>query len=63
MQLPTVICPVRCKIVMTKGVKCTADYSGGAAYASLPTNINVTWVDTEGRFYEVSKTVIGIPAE
>lgn len=51
------------KIVMTKGVKCTADYSGGAAYASLPTNINVTWVDTEGRFYEVSKTVIGIPAE
>lgn len=51
------------KTVMTRGVKCTTDYSGGTAYASLPTNINVTWIDTEGRFYEVSKTAIGIPTE
>ena len=30
---------------------------------SLPTNINVTWIDEEGRFYEVSKTVVEAPAE
>lgn len=51
------------KTVMTNGVKSTADYSGGTTYTSLPTNINVTWIDMEGRFYEVSKTVIEIPTE
>ncbi len=50
------------RYVMTKGVKQTATYSG-SAYGTLPTNINVTWMDGEGRFYEVSKTVVEVPAE
>lgn len=50
------------RYVMTNGVKQTATYSG-SKYTTLPTNINVTWIDKEGRFYEVSKTVVEAPAE
>ena len=48
--------------VMAHGEKQTSTYSG-SKYTSLPTNINVTWIDEEGRFYEVSKTVVEAPAE
>lgn len=47
--------------VMKNGVKQTAAYSG-RFFGALP-NINVTWMDAEGRFYEVSKTVVEAPAE
>ena len=47
---------------MAHGEKQTSTYSG-SKYTSLPTNINVTWIDEEGRFYEVSKTVVEAPAE
>ena len=50
------------RYVMTNGVKQTIAYSG-SIYGTLPTNINVTWMDEEGRFYEVSKTVVEAPAE
>lgn len=50
------------KYVMKNGVKQTTTYSG-SAYGTLPTNINITWMDEEGRFYEVSKTVVEAPAE
>ena len=50
------------RYVMKNGVKQTTTYSG-SAYGTLPTNINVTWMDEEGRFYEVSKTVVEAPAE
>lgn len=50
------------RYVMTNGVKRTATYSG-SKYTTLPTNINVAWVDEEGRFYEVSKTLVEVPAE
>ena len=50
------------RYVMKNGVKQTTTYSG-SAYGTLPTNINVTWMDEEGRFYEVSKTVVEAPAQ
>ena len=50
------------RYVMAHGEKQTSTYSG-SKYTSLPTNINVTWIDEEGRFYEVSKTVVEAPAE
>ena len=40
------------RYVMQNGVKQTTTYSG-STYGTLPTNINVTWIDEEGRFYEV----------
>lgn len=48
------------KYVMKNGVKQTTTYSGNI-YGTLPTNINVTWVDAEGRIYELSKTVVNVP--
>lgn len=50
------------RYVMTRGEKQTTTYSG-FIYTTLPTNINVTWIDEEGRFYEVSKTVVEAPTE
>ena len=50
------------RYVMKNGVKQTTTYSG-SVYGTLPTNINVTWMDEEGRFYEVSKTVVEAPAQ
>lgn len=50
------------RYVMKNGVKQTTIYSG-SVYGTLPTNINVTWMDEEGRFYEVSKTVVEAPAQ
>lgn len=50
------------KYVMKYGVKQTTTYSG-SIYGPLPTNINVTWVDAEGRLYELSKTVVNVPAQ
>lgn len=50
------------QIVITNGVKETTTYSG-TKFTNLPTNINVTWIDTEGRFYEVAKTVVVAPTE
>ena len=50
------------RYVMKNGVKQTTTYSG-SIYGTLPTNINVTWVDEEGRFYEVSKTVVDAPTQ
>ena len=50
------------RYVMAHGEKQTSTYSG-SKYTSLPTNINVTGIDEEGRFYEVSKTVVEAPAE
>ena len=50
------------RYVMKNGVKQTTTYSG-SAYGTLPTNINVTWMDEEGRFYEASKTVVEAPAQ
>ena len=50
------------RYVMKNGVKQTTTYSG-SAYGTLPTNINVTWMDEEGRFYEVSKTVVEAPPQ
>ena len=50
------------RYVMKNGVKQTTTYSA-SAYGTLPTNINVTWMDEEGRFYEVSKTVVEAPAQ
>lgn len=50
------------RYVMKNGVKQTTTYSG-SAYGTLPTNIDVTWMDEEGRFYEVSKTVVEAPAQ
>lgn len=43
--------------VMTRGQKVTATgiYSGKATFVSMPTNIYVTWIDTDGKFYEVYK--------
>lgn len=45
------------RYVMKNGVKQTTTYSG-SAYGT-----NVTWMDEEGRFYEVSKTVVEAPAQ
>lgn len=50
------------RYVMKNGVKQTTTYSG-SIYGTLPANINVTWVDEEGRFYEVSKTVVDAPTQ
>ena len=50
------------RYVMQNGVKQTTTYSG-STYGTLPTNINVTWIDEEGRFYEVSKTVVDAPTQ
>ena len=50
------------RYVMKNGVKQTTTYSG-SAYGTLPTNINITWMDEEGRLYEVSKTVVEAPAQ
>ena len=50
------------RYVMKNGVKQTTTYSG-STYGTLPTNINVTWMDKEGRFYEVSKTVVDAPTQ
>lgn len=50
------------RYVMKNGVKQTTTYSG-SAYGTLPTNINITWMDEEGRFYEVSKTAVEAPAQ
>lgn len=50
------------KYVMTSGTKSTDAYSG-SEYIVLPTNICVTWMDTDGRFYELSKTVVQASAE
>lgn len=48
--------------MIQNGVKQTTTYSG-STYGTLPTNINVTWIDEEGRFYEVSKTVVDAPTQ
>ena len=50
------------KYVMTSGTKSTDAYSG-SEYTILPTNICVTWMDTDGRFYELSKTVVQASVE
>ena len=50
------------KYVMTSGTKSMGIYSG-SEYIILPTNICVTWMDTDGRFYELSKTVVQASAE
>lgn len=50
------------RYVMKNGVKQTATYSG-SVYTTLPTNINVTWIDEEGRFYEVSKFIVEAPEQ
>lgn len=42
------------RYVMKNGVKQTTTYSG-SAYGTLPTNINVTWMDEEGRFMRFLK--------
>ena len=39
---------------MKNGVKQTTTYSG-SVYGTLPTNINVTWMDEEGRFMRFLK--------
>lgn len=50
------------KYVMASGTKSTDIYSG-SEYTILPTNICVTWMDTDGRFYELSKTVVQASTE
>lgn len=50
------------KYVMENGEKQTGTYSGNT-YDMLPTNVYITWIDKEGRFYEVSSTTIEAPVE
>lgn len=48
--------------VMANGSKQTKTYSG-SKFTTLPTNIYVTWIDEEGRYYELSKTIVDAPTE
>lgn len=48
--------------VIKNGVKASGTYSG-SKLTSLPINIFITWVDNDGKYYEVQQNVVGIPAE
>lgn len=50
------------KTVISRGTKAVGEYSG-TKYSMLPNNIFVTWVDNDGKYYEVQKTVVEKPAE
>lgn len=50
------------RTIISRGTKAVDVYSG-TKYSMLPTNIFVTWVDNDGKYYEVQKTVVEKPVE
>lgn len=51
------------KVIGTSGViKATGTYSG-TKFTSLPTTISITWIDNDGKYYEVIENIIEKPAE